>query len=235
MVLALVGLLFAATAEASLSQRADKILREAAAQMTHENSAGVAWDDMPIAELVARYDRGERLYIRCSGQSYVSQALLARAGIHSRLINTLSDDGPFDYSGDGHVFLEVWTGKRWVAYDPDSNRQFVDARGRAISAVKATYTRPFHWRFIASDIYDEALPNYTYAELDQAIDHAMGIPKIQVAANAEGIATQWVYRGTPENIARNQSYSAFPPSVIPVGKRVWRGIVHGSPTALTPR
>ena len=57
-------------------------------------------------------------------------ALLWRHGIRSRLVSTLSAVGPltttatatppFDYDSDGHIFMELWTGKHSLPYDPDA-------------------------------------------------------------------------------------------------------------------
>lgn len=211
--LALVGA--GSASAASTTQRADRIMRQATAQMAHESATGIDHDNLSVAELVGRYDAGERLYIRCGNQSMVSQALLAREGIRSRLVGAITKVG--DVS-DGHTFLEVWTGKHWIAYDPDGNRQFVDAEGRAIGAVKAVAMRPFHWRYIASDVYDELYPDYTYAELDQAADHAMGILGIQIRP---GMQYGYIYRGTPFAVAKVQGFGILPPSWVPVGEKRW--------------
>jgi hypothetical protein len=231
-ILAAGALAFPAVAPAAnTAQVADRIMREATARMTHTGPGELAWDDLPVAELLAKYDRGERLYIRCGKQSYVSQALLWRAGIHSRIVNPMRAKGAWDYSGDGHTFIDVWIGKRWVAYDPDGNRQPVDARGRAISAVRAIYSRPFHWRYTASDTYDETYPDYTYEELDRAADAALGIPMLQISTRSDGMIDQMAYPGTAYNTARLQGYGLLPPTYLPVGRRHWKQIVYGDPTA----
>jgi hypothetical protein len=210
----------ASAATPNQAKLADRIMREATARMTHESATQPNQDQLSVEELIARYDRGERLYIMCGRQSMVSQTLLQRAGLRSRIVGTLASSGPWD-GGSSHAFLEVWTGRRWITYDPDGNRQPVDTRDHAIGAVRAVNTRPFHWRYISSDIYDEAYPDYTYGELDVAADHAMGILGIQIHSDP----LQYGYLGTPENVARVQSNPAtMPPWWIPVGKKRWAKI-----------
>jgi hypothetical protein len=178
----------AAASAKSTAQRADLVMREVTTRMTHAPSMdGADEDHLSLEELLALYDSGEQLYIRCGPQALVAQAILARNGIASRLINTLAAAGPWDNQGDGHTFLEVWIGKRWVAYDPDGNRQPVDARGRAVGAVKAAHARPFHWRYTATDPYLGAY-YYPYKQLDRDLDHAMGIVAIQTSAPGEPLA-----------------------------------------------
>jgi hypothetical protein len=207
----------------STAQRADRIMREVTFQMTHAPSAdGLDQDQVPLQQLIQRYDRGERLYLRCGPQALVAQAILARNGITSRIVNTLAAQGAWDFEGDGHTFLEVWIGNRWIAYDPDANRQFVDARGRAIGALRATYTRPFHFRYIASDPYLEAY-YYPYEELDRAIDHAMGIPAIQTSGSAGNL--QFSYHVGPALRERIKDYGLS--NWTWVGKKQWGRITQG--------
>ncbi len=203
-----------ATAQAlTPSQQVDATMRAAMSQMAEVPSAtGVDEDNLSVAELLARYDRGERLYIGCGTQARVVMALLWRQGIRSRLVATLSAFGPFDHQGDGHTFMEVLVGQRWIAYDPDFNRQPVDARGRAIGAVATVYRRPFHWRFLAADRYSESTP-YTWEQLDQVVDHVLGLLAIQISP-----AFVFAYRGTPAEMARVQS---FPYPWVPLGKERW--------------
>jgi hypothetical protein len=212
----------ASASAASTAQRADRIMREITAQMTHAPSlTGVDHDKLSLAELLARYDRGEQLYIRCGNQVSVAQAILDRHGIRSRRVNTLSASGPWDLNGDGHEFMELRIGSKWIAYDPDLNRQAVDAHGRPIGAIRATYERPFHWRYIASDPYVEA--GYPSERLNREVDHAMGIPAIQISRDP----LLFAYRGTPRAKARVHSYPSQPLSWKAVGKRRWAKITRG--------
>jgi hypothetical protein len=189
-------------------------MREATARMTHGGVVpGSTQDALPFAELIERYDRGERLYVRCGTQARVAQVLLARAGIRSRLVSSLAASGP----AEGHTWMEIWTGRRWIAYDPDGNRQPVDAKKHAIDASTEFVSRPHHWRYIASDLYDDGYPEFRYEQLDQDLDHALGVLALQINVTGE-----FAYRGTPSNRARVES---SPFGWTPVGGKRWAKIV----------
>jgi hypothetical protein len=218
--LGMLGTAPAAHAKMTIPQRADAIMREATARMTHggideQGNRGFTQDPLPFDELIARYDRGERLYVRCGTQARIAQVMLARAGIRSRLVASLAASGPV--RPDGHTWMEVWTGRRWIAYDPDGNRQPVDAKGRAIDAATELVSRPFRWRYIASDLYDDGYPKFRYRQLDKALDHALGVLAIQIDVTGE-----FAYHGTPANRARVEKY---PFGWTPVGKKRWARIV----------
>jgi transglutaminase-like putative cysteine protease len=206
----------------STAQRADRIMREVTSRMTHAPSAtGIDEDSLSLAELVARYDRGERLYIRCGNQAMVAQAILRRNGIRSRLVGTLSGSGPLDPTDLGHTFMEVWTGHRWIAYDPDANRQWVDAQGHPIGAVRATYERPWHFRYIASDPFLEGRV-YPYSRVTRDIDDVMGIVAIDVGKGPGQY--MFSYRKTPKAVARvNRSGLGW----TAVGEKRWAKITRG--------
>jgi hypothetical protein len=216
-VFVLAGALASEAAAETPAQKVDRIMREATPRMTDGGPGGFRQDDLSLGELMVRYDRGERLYIGCGTQARVAMVLLWREGIRSRLVAGLAASGPI--LADGHTFMEVRVGRRWIAYDPDSNRQFIDARGRAMGAVRATYTRPFRWRYFASDLYSETYPDSTYEELDREVDHALGILAIQINQRFE-----FAYRGTPEAKARVGQYSF---DWTPVGKKRWAKITRG--------
>jgi Transglutaminase-like superfamily len=223
-VMAMLGLTAQSQASTpSTAQRADLIMREVTAQMTHGPSAdGEDQDGLPVDELVALYDRGEQLYIQCGFQAEVAQAILARNGIRSRIINTLAATGAWDDEGDGHMFLEIWTGRRWIAYDPDGNRQPVHAQGHAIGALQYAHTRPFHWRYIATDPLLGAY-HYSYAQLDRDVSHAMGIVAIQTTAPDGSV--QFAYHVGPALRARVENYRNT--GWTWVGKKRWAQITRG--------
>ena len=203
---------------------ADRIMHQATMRMTHDGPGGLNEDGLSIGELMARYDSGEELYIRCGTQARVARILLARHGIRSRLVGLLSASGTFDGADDGHTFMEVWIKHHWIAYDPDGNRQPVDAQGNPMGAVREVQTRPLRWRYIATDPFSEADPNYTYAELTQAVERVMGI-LVMVTGDPEG-DYQALYRGTPAAIRRVDNY----PSDLgwtPAGKKRWAKLTRG--------
>ena len=202
---------------------ADGIMREATSRMTDGGPDGFREDELSLDELMERYDRGERLYIGCGTQARVARVLLARRGIRSRLVAVLSASGPFDGHGDGHTFMEIWIKHHWIAYDPDMNRRPVDSRGSAMGAAREVRTRPFHWRYTASDLYSDQFPDATYAQLDRVVDHVMGI--LVILVGPEG-AYDAFYRGTPKAVARVESYPSDL-GYIPVGKRRWAKITKG--------
>jgi hypothetical protein len=197
---------------------ADKLMQKVTARMTHDGPNGFNQDSWTIDQLMHRYDSGKRLFIQCGAQARVARVVLARHGIHSRLIGVISAEGPFDGSGDGHTFMEVRISHHWVAYDPDGNREPVDAKGQPIGAVKEAATRPFHWRFIAHDPFSMAYPGYTYKQLDQAVAHVMGIVVILVGDPEH--AYYAYYQGTPENVARVKSYPTDL-GYIPASDELW--------------
>jgi hypothetical protein len=198
-------------------------MREVTSRMS-EGPAPEGGDDneLSVDQLVALYDRGERLYIQCNPQAKVAQAILARHEIRSRTIGTLAAEGPWDYQGDSHMFLELWTGKHWIAYDPDGNRQPVDAHGRAMGALRAAHTRPFHWRYIAADSYIGAHRSCSFEQLDPAADHAMGIVAIQTGP--VDLTSGYVYHVGPALRARVEDYGI---GWTWVGKRRWAQITRG--------
>ena len=207
----------------STARRADLVMREVTARMSEgPNADGLDQNGLSVDQLVALYDRGERLYIQCALQAQLAQAILARNGVRSRIIGTLAAEGPWDYQGDGHQFLEIWTGRHWIAYDPDGNRQPVDAHGNAMGAVRAAHTRPFHWRYIAADSYTGAYRQCSFEQLDPAVDHAMGIVAIQTSAPGE----PWVfsYHVGPALRARVEGYGI---GWTWVGKKRWAKITRG--------
>jgi transglutaminase superfamily protein len=202
---------------------ADRIMRQATARMVHDGPGGLNEDNLSLGELLARYDQGETLYIRCGNQAIVAKALLARQGIRSRLIGVLKGYGPFN-GDDGHMFMEVWIKHRWIAYDPDGNRQPVDDAGRPMGAVREMTTRPFHWRYIASDPYSEAYTNYTYADLDRDVARVMGILVIIDGSPDEGYHSY--YLGTPAAVQRVDSYPVDL-EYTPVDRSDWANLTKG--------
>jgi hypothetical protein len=183
---------------------ADELMQKVTSRMTHDGANGFNQDSWTLEQLLARYDSGKRLFVQCGAQARVAHAILARHGIRSRLIGVLSASGPFDGSSDGHTFMEVWIKHRWIAYDPDGNRQPVDAKGRPMGAARELVARPFHWRYIAHDPFSVAAPNYTYKDLDRDVAHVLGILVIIVGDPEH--AYYAYYHGTAENVARVESY-----------------------------
>jgi hypothetical protein len=199
---------------------ADRIMHQATMRMTHDGPGGLNQDDLSIGELMERYDRGERLYIRCGTQARVAQVLLARAGIASRLVAILIPTSPYDR---GHTFMEVRIKHHWIAYDPDGNRMPVDGQGNPMGAVREhdlVRSRHIHWRYIASDLYSDAYPDSTYDELNRAIRRVMGVLSIAV----DPVSQEFIYRGTKQ--ARYE-VGVSPFGWTPAGPKQWARITKG--------
>lgn len=120
----------------------EPLLTGLAARVTH----GWIDDRMPLAVLEAR---NGRLYVTCGTVSLLGKRLLARHGIESRVVVTLTRRA-FNGIDDGHTMLEVREHGRWVLYDLDNNRKAVDRYGRGVSL--AQQLRPGRrWKVIAHD------------------------------------------------------------------------------------
>ena len=143
----LAALLLPASASA---QGFDRILIDVSAQVTH----GDADDTMPLEDQKERYYRGEHLDLLCGHVVLLAQSVLADHGYASRQAAAITRSR-FNYRGDGHTMIEVWTGRRWIVYDLSFNRQPRDARGRAINVVQFVKQeragKSHNFRILASD------------------------------------------------------------------------------------
>jgi Transglutaminase-like superfamily len=132
-----------------------------------------------VPQLLDAWDQGDRrLRIMCGRTAALALALMDRIGVPSRFVATLTKH-PYDGSSDGHVLVEIKMGEEWVVYDPNSNRQPVDRKGRGVPITRLVNMRPFHWRFLAKDVFYEPDLSYDYPEADAAYDHAFGVALIE--------------------------------------------------------
>lgn len=95
-------------------------------------SHGYRDNDKRYAELVQDAKRG-KLILTCHAISLFARELLARHGIQARIVNgmTLCESNGYN---DGHVLLEVLSGKAWVLWDIDMHSAFRKG-GRRLSLI----------------------------------------------------------------------------------------------------
>lgn len=121
----------------------------------------------------------------CGTISTLGQRALARRGVRSRLVVTMTQR-PFNAVDNGHTMLEVRRSGRWEVYDLDMNRQPVDAGGQGVSVVRFVKQRHRRYRMIARDraldVRGSPLPDYArwvVANLERWYDRLLGVPLVQ--------------------------------------------------------
>jgi hypothetical protein len=127
----------------------DEILSHLAQDQTH------SWVDDAIGfpAMMRLYAEGEHLYVTCGNAAEIGRELLYDAGYVGRVVQVITD-GPFDYTNDGHLMLEVWLDGRWQLYDVDANVRAVDANGNGVALidqVAAIQADTGQWQQIADD------------------------------------------------------------------------------------
>ena len=208
-VLAVSSALGAAPARAATPGKTDTVLRQLAGQVTH----GWLHDRMPYPELERRLRARRRVYVTCGTISTLGQRALARRGVRSRLVVTMTRE-PFNAVDNGHTMLEVRIRGRWVVHDLGSNRQPVSRRGRGIPVTEFVRQRPRRYRLLAHDraldVRGAADPEYARwvaANLERWYDRVLGTPLVQgrdglfyftdesQRARLEGYAPNFRWRG----------------------------------------
>jgi len=200
------------------SSRADAILGRIAGQATH----GFTDAETQVEELEARLAAGGRISVGCVVIGLLGQRALARAGITSRLVSTITREA-FDGVQDGHSMLEVRLGRRWVVYDLDRNRQPVDYRGRGMPVTRFVNEERRRWRVLAHDPELDltgAPPGYSAAiflDIDRWYDRVLGTPLIP-------------YRGSYvfDRIAERNRLEALSPAFRWVPRRTFRRAAGGA-------
>jgi hypothetical protein len=103
----------------------------AAKAITRQQLHGSA-DDLDSPGRLSEIALDRRIRVTCGTVSLWAVGLLRKAGFDARLVMVMTLDA-WNATNNGHTFIEIRSGGRWIAYDLDRKVRWTDEAGRPLS------------------------------------------------------------------------------------------------------